>query len=108
MQTAVCSLTDLLLSVFPASLFWSLSMPRKTKVSLSILMGLGIFIEGFVVLIGASIPTLRPLLNRNDHKRLSSGPGKFIVIPGAILKETVTEVTHEKGGIENAKNDCEN
>jgi hypothetical protein len=39
--TAVCSLVDLMLAIFPASLFWNLNMEWKAKLSLSILMGLG-------------------------------------------------------------------
>ncbi|KAF3767312.1 hypothetical protein M406DRAFT_252473 [Cryphonectria parasitica EP155] len=41
-QGSVCSLVDLLLAVFPASLFWNLNMGRKQKVILSCMMGLGI------------------------------------------------------------------
>lgn len=40
--TAVCSLVDFVLAVFPATLFWSLKMELKQKLALSGLMGLGI------------------------------------------------------------------
>ncbi|EZF10705.1 hypothetical protein H112_08068 [Trichophyton rubrum D6] len=40
-QGSVCSAVDLVLAVFPASLLWNLNMEIK-KVSLSLLMGLGI------------------------------------------------------------------
>ncbi|KAI1138228.1 hypothetical protein F5Y05DRAFT_385542 [Hypoxylon sp. FL0543] len=42
-QGSVCSLVDLILALFPASLFWNLNMELKQKVSLSFMMGLGIF-----------------------------------------------------------------
>ncbi|PQE28129.1 integral membrane protein [Rutstroemia sp. NJR-2017a BBW] len=41
-QGSVCSLVDMLLALFPASLFWSLQMKLRMKISLSILMGLGL------------------------------------------------------------------
>lgn len=41
-QGSVCSAVDLILAMFPASLFWSLEMAVKVKVSLSCLMGLGV------------------------------------------------------------------
>ncbi|EFE36146.1 uncharacterized protein ARB_05084 [Trichophyton benhamiae CBS 112371] len=40
---AVCSAVDLALAAFPASMFWNLNMEWKKKVSLSCLMGLGVF-----------------------------------------------------------------
>ncbi|KAF3896979.1 Integral membrane protein [Trichophyton interdigitale] len=42
-QGAVCSAVDLALAAFPASMFWNLNMEWKKKVSLSCLMGLGVF-----------------------------------------------------------------
>ncbi|KAI0472778.1 integral membrane protein [Xylariaceae sp. FL0804] len=42
-QGSVCSLVDLLLATYPASLFWDLNMQWKQKASLSFIMGLGIF-----------------------------------------------------------------
>lgn len=105
-QGSVCSLVDLLLAGFPASLFWSLKMKVSTKVSLSFLMGLGVFamicsiiktiqlraiaekddptygmcvlaiwwtLEAYMVLIAASIPTLRPLTNRAYPSQTRSG-----------------------------------
>ncbi|KAI0839113.1 hypothetical protein F5Y06DRAFT_303274 [Hypoxylon sp. FL0890] len=42
-QGSVCSLVDLILALFPASMFWNLNMELKQKVSLSCMMGLGIF-----------------------------------------------------------------
>lgn len=39
---AICSAVDLILAVFPASLFWNLHMDWRQKASLSALMGLGI------------------------------------------------------------------
>ncbi|KAK2831911.1 hypothetical protein FQN49_007042, partial [Arthroderma sp. PD_2] len=42
-QGAVCSAVDLCLAAFPASMFWNLNMELKKKISLSCLMGLGIF-----------------------------------------------------------------
>lgn len=42
-QGSVCSLVDLILAVFPASLFWNLQMHWKQKIFLSLIMGLGIF-----------------------------------------------------------------
>ncbi|KAI2632713.1 hypothetical protein GGS26DRAFT_557177 [Hypomontagnella submonticulosa] len=41
-QGSVCSLVDLILAVFPASLFWNLQMHWKQKIFLSLIMGLGI------------------------------------------------------------------
>ncbi|KAG8208466.1 Integral membrane protein [Trichophyton interdigitale] len=41
-QGSVCSAVDLVLAVFPASLLWNLNMEMKKKISLSLLMGLGI------------------------------------------------------------------
>ncbi|PQE26949.1 integral membrane protein [Rutstroemia sp. NJR-2017a BVV2] len=73
-QGAFCALVDFVLAVFPISLLWNLQMKLKMKVSLSIVMGLGIFraqelvptkynsLEVYLVLIAASIPTLRPLM----------------------------------------------
>ncbi|KAK4107818.1 hypothetical protein N656DRAFT_784967 [Canariomyces notabilis] len=93
-QGSVCSLIDLILALFPASMFWSLKMQWKQKVALSSLMGLGVFamiasivktvglraitatddltyemanlaiwwtLEANLVLIAASVPTLRPI-----------------------------------------------
>ncbi|KAI1192654.1 integral membrane protein [Nemania serpens] len=42
-QGAICSAVDLILALFPASLFWKMNMKLKQKISLSIFMGLGIF-----------------------------------------------------------------
>jgi hypothetical protein len=39
---AVGAVVDLTLAFFPASIFWKLQMKLKTKISLSILMGLGV------------------------------------------------------------------
>ncbi|KAF2658530.1 hypothetical protein K491DRAFT_676349 [Lophiostoma macrostomum CBS 122681] len=70
-QESVCSAVDLVLACFPASLFWKLQMKISTKISLSILMGLGVLrdvrfgylvLEAYMVLLAASIPTLRPLI----------------------------------------------
>ncbi|KAK3207682.1 hypothetical protein GRF29_96g28712 [Pseudopithomyces chartarum] len=97
-QGSVCSLVDLILAVFPAHLFWKLQMKLQTKISLSILMGLGVFamvfsivktiklqaisekgdptyaladlglwftLEAYMVLLAASIPTLKPVVRKN-------------------------------------------
>ncbi|KAI0878093.1 hypothetical protein GGS24DRAFT_497159 [Hypoxylon argillaceum] len=94
-QGALNAATDLALAVFPAVIVWHLQMKLSQKVSLAILMGLGIFamvgsilkavylpsvrsredytyhtarliiwwtVEGYLVIIAASIATLRPLL----------------------------------------------
>ncbi|KAI0860849.1 integral membrane protein [Xylaria cubensis] len=42
-QGSVGSAVDLILALFPASLFWNLHMEWRQKASLSVLMGLGIF-----------------------------------------------------------------
>ncbi|RAL11831.1 uncharacterized protein BO97DRAFT_453454 [Aspergillus homomorphus CBS 101889] len=42
-QGSVCSAVDLVLAAFPASMFWGLNMEKKRKISLSCLMGLGVF-----------------------------------------------------------------
>ncbi|OTA68573.1 integral membrane protein [Hypoxylon sp. EC38] len=42
-QGSVCSVVDLILALFPAGLFWNLKMETKQKISLSCMMGLGIF-----------------------------------------------------------------
>ncbi|KAI1770224.1 integral membrane protein [Hypoxylon cercidicola] len=42
-QGSICSVVDLTLAAFPASLFWNLNMEWKQKVSLSVMMGLGVF-----------------------------------------------------------------
>ncbi|RYP12168.1 hypothetical protein DL767_011373 [Monosporascus sp. MG133] len=42
-QGSVCSAVDLILALFPTSLFWNLNMEWKQKASLSVIMGLGIF-----------------------------------------------------------------
>ncbi|KAI0480022.1 integral membrane protein [Xylaria cf. heliscus] len=42
-QGSICSAVDLILAIFPASLFWNLNMEWKQKASLSALMGLGVF-----------------------------------------------------------------
>ncbi|KAL3481359.1 hypothetical protein BJX99DRAFT_271289 [Aspergillus californicus] len=90
---SVCCAVDLVLAFFPASMFWNLNMEWKRKLSLSCLMGLGIFamvvsvvrtvqlkaigsdltydmanlsiwwtLEAYLVILAASIPTLRPIL----------------------------------------------
>jgi hypothetical protein len=99
-QGSLASLVDLTLAVFPATLFWNLQLKLSLKISLSILMGLGVFamicsiiktvhlqnlthltdptfdlailaiwcsIEAYVVLLAASIPTLRPLMGRKPE-----------------------------------------
>ncbi|KAI0889389.1 uncharacterized protein GGS22DRAFT_70547 [Annulohypoxylon maeteangense] len=96
LQGSICALSDLVLAVFPCSLFWNLKMHWKQKAFLTAIMGLGIFamvaaiaktvylkeidgildrsynmailtiwwtIEGNVVLIAVSIPTIKPILN---------------------------------------------
>lgn len=40
--SAVCSLVDLILALFPTSMFWNLKMEFKQKLYLSCIMGLGI------------------------------------------------------------------
>ncbi|KAI0096316.1 hypothetical protein F4776DRAFT_651703 [Hypoxylon sp. NC0597] len=101
-QGSVCSLVDLILAVFPVSLFWNLKMETKQKLSLSCMMGLGIFamaasiiktinlraftdttdltyamarlaiwwtLEGYLVLLAVSIPTLRPIFRNVKAKK---------------------------------------
>ncbi|PQE27620.1 integral membrane protein [Rutstroemia sp. NJR-2017a BBW] len=41
-QGAFCALVDFILAVFPTTLLWNLQMKLKMKVSLSIVMGLGV------------------------------------------------------------------
>ncbi|KAH7123585.1 integral membrane protein [Dendryphion nanum] len=107
-QGSVCSLVDLILALFPTSLFWNLNMKISTKISLSILMGLGVFamvcsikktielraidekddptyamcdlaiwwtLEAYMVLLAASIPTLRPLAKLGATKRSAADSG---------------------------------
>jgi hypothetical protein len=59
MIPAVGAMVDLTLALFPASIFWKLHMKLKTKVSLSILMGLGVL---YVVRHQASEDILRMCL----------------------------------------------
>ncbi|KAF3057244.1 integral membrane protein [Daldinia childiae] len=107
-QGSLGSVADLVLAVFPCTLFWNLSMHWKQKVFLSSIMGLGIFamiacvvktielgalthtddltyqmaklaicwtLEAHIVLISASIPTVRaffktpksPSNSQSDH-----------------------------------------
>ncbi|GAB1312629.1 hypothetical protein MFIFM68171_02839 [Madurella fahalii] len=42
-QGSVCSLVDLILALFPSTMFWNLKMKWKQKIALSSLMGLGVF-----------------------------------------------------------------
>ncbi|XXH04441.1 hypothetical protein Hte_010857 [Hypoxylon texense] len=89
-QGALNSATDLTLAIFPAILVWRLQMKLSQKVSLAALMGLGVLVEGYLVIIATSIVTLRPLLKErtkntdasgNTHSRRtigSSGPKGYI------------------------------
>ncbi|KAI1460470.1 hypothetical protein F4805DRAFT_478884 [Annulohypoxylon moriforme] len=43
LQGSICALSDLVLAVFPSSLFWNLKMHWKQKAFLTGIMGLGIF-----------------------------------------------------------------
>ncbi|KAI1630918.1 hypothetical protein F4809DRAFT_634625 [Biscogniauxia mediterranea] len=43
LQGSVCSMVDLMLALFPASLFWNLNMEWKQKAFLIGIMGLGVF-----------------------------------------------------------------
>ncbi|KAL4887397.1 hypothetical protein BJY04DRAFT_212434 [Aspergillus karnatakaensis] len=105
---AVCCAVDLTLAVFPASLFWSLNMEWKKKVSLSCLKGLGLFamiasivktvqlraiaatddlthamahlafwwtLEANLVILAASIPTLRPIVHPRARSQPATSPG---------------------------------
>ncbi|KAF2438305.1 hypothetical protein P171DRAFT_504428 [Karstenula rhodostoma CBS 690.94] len=100
-QGSVCSLVDMILAVFPARLFWNLQMKLQTKISLSVLMGLGVFamvfsivktiklqaisekgdptyaladlaiwwtLEAYMVLLAASIPTLKPVVRKRGNQ----------------------------------------
>ncbi|KAM5441452.1 hypothetical protein MferCBS31731_003523 [Microsporum ferrugineum] len=62
-QGSVCSAVDLALAVFPASIFWNLNMELKKKISLSLLMGLGV-----IAMIASIIKTiqLRAITARAD------------------------------------------
>ncbi|EFQ97744.1 integral membrane protein [Nannizzia gypsea CBS 118893] len=53
-QGSVCSLVDLVLAIFPASIFWNLNMELKKKISLSLLMGLGV-----IAMIASIIKTIQ-------------------------------------------------
>ncbi|KAI1277557.1 integral membrane protein [Xylaria sp. FL0933] len=53
-QGSICSVVDLILAIFPASLFWNLNMKLGRRISLSALMGLGIF-----ALIASVIKTIK-------------------------------------------------
>ncbi|KAI1764979.1 integral membrane protein [Hypoxylon sp. FL1150] len=75
-QSSICSAVDLILAIFPASLFWNLNMELKQKVSLSIIMGLGILLEAYLVLLAASIPSLRPLSLKKVKSQRSPSQGE--------------------------------
>ncbi|RYC65169.1 hypothetical protein CHU98_g1039 [Xylaria longipes] len=101
--------TDLALAVFPAVIVWQLQMKLSQKLSLAVLMGLGVFamvgsilktvylpsvgsrddytyhtasliiwwtVEGYLVIIAASIATLRPLI-ANRRKSTSVSHNSF-------------------------------
>ncbi|KAI0965546.1 hypothetical protein F4678DRAFT_452353 [Xylaria arbuscula] len=108
-QGAFNAASDLALAVFPAVIVWNLQMELSQKVSLVILMGLGIFamvgsilkavyltsvgsrddytyhtsrliiwwtVEGYLVIIAASIATLRPLIAKKK-KNASASDNSF-------------------------------
>ncbi|KAL8895851.1 MAG: hypothetical protein Q9207_007983 [Kuettlingeria erythrocarpa] len=52
---------DFALAIIPVDIIWKLQLSTKKKVGLSLLLSMGILIEMNVIIIAASIPTLRPL-----------------------------------------------
>ncbi|KAL4902794.1 hypothetical protein BDW74DRAFT_180491 [Aspergillus multicolor] len=117
LEKVVCYAVDFTLAVFPASMFWSLQMEWEKKVSLSCLMGLGLFkasaviasivktvqlraiaatddlthvmaylaiwwtLEANLVILAASIPTLRPSVHPHAHSRSAASSGSQHVLP---------------------------
>ncbi|KAL8987460.1 MAG: hypothetical protein Q9177_003327 [Variospora cf. flavescens] len=53
--------TDACLAVIPITIVQKLQLSLKKKAGLSVLLGMGIFNEVFVLIVAACIPTLRPL-----------------------------------------------
>ncbi|KAL8650283.1 MAG: hypothetical protein Q9210_003916 [Variospora velana] len=53
--------TDICLAVIPITIVQKLQLSLKKKAGLSILLGMGIFNEVFVLIVAACIPTVRPL-----------------------------------------------
>ncbi|KAI0383700.1 integral membrane protein [Hypomontagnella monticulosa] len=99
-QGAVSSATDLILAILPATIVWNLKMRLAQKVTVAVLMGLGVFamigsifktvylsslgsgddytyntailiiwwtVENYLVIIAASIATLKPLISRRGR-----------------------------------------
>lgn len=104
-QGSLNGATDLVLALFPVVIVWKLNMKLSQKISLAILMGLGVFamvgsilktvylpsvgsrvnytyhtapliiwwtVEGYLVIIAASIATLRPLLKKRTKNTSAS------------------------------------
>ncbi|KAL4869524.1 hypothetical protein BDV12DRAFT_196154 [Aspergillus spectabilis] len=132
-QSSVCCVVDLVLAAFPASMFWNLNMEWKKKVSLSCLMGLGLFamiasivktvqlraiaatddlthamahlsiwwtLEANLVVLAASIPTLRPIVAAPRHPRSEGKQRVWKRRLGAIFHRGHKNASEETGSFQ--------
>ncbi|KAL6714323.1 hypothetical protein ACLMJK_007746 [Lecanora helva] len=65
---------DVALALIPVTIIWRLQLDRSKRIGLSILLGLGVFLEVNFTIIAACIPTVLPLYNLAKEKLQSSYP----------------------------------
>ncbi|KAL9105148.1 MAG: hypothetical protein Q9187_008806 [Circinaria calcarea] len=70
------ALMDVCLALLPVWMFWNLKLNKKKRVTISILMSMGIFAETFLTIVCGCIPTLKPI-----YDRFSNRPGRSPTLP---------------------------
>jgi len=131
-QGSFNSVTDFILAIFPAFVVWHLNMKLSMKISLIILMGLGIFamagsvvktvllksvgnqgdytyntsfliiwwtVELYLVIIAASIPTLKPLLAKNKATGTSTAQKSYGLRSFGSRKTGSSRLSDERYGL---------
>ncbi|RKK97232.1 hypothetical protein BFJ71_g7444 [Fusarium oxysporum] len=77
--SSISAFLDFYLAVYPAITLWKLLMPLKKKLILSLALGMGVVVEGNLIIIAACIPVLQPILEMFKGRNIWStkkGSGK--------------------------------
>ncbi|KAK3487188.1 hypothetical protein B0T13DRAFT_521415 [Neurospora crassa] len=66
---------DFYLAIYPATVLWKLQMHTKKKLALCCALGMGLVIEGNLIIIAACIPILQPLVEKAKGRRIWRSKG---------------------------------
>ncbi|PYI20414.1 hypothetical protein BO99DRAFT_442240 [Aspergillus violaceofuscus CBS 115571] len=85
-QAAFNAFADLALAIFPIAVFWHVRLPLKIKLGVLAVMGAGIWIEMYLIIICATLPTLRQSYTALVHRTRRSTSGYELSGPSLKLK----------------------